>query len=256
MEVCVDCLESGINAVRGGAKRIELCSALSEGGLSPSVGLLRVLKKQIGIPVFCMIRPRDGDFLYTELELQIMEEDIKSLLKDCADGLVFGCLTAEGKVDDSSCSRLISLARKIKPGCELTFHRAVDLCDDIVEATETIKKLGFNRLLTSGGKQTAYLGQDIIRDLITKFDGDDFHVFPGGGVNEDNLGDLIKHTNAFEFHASARKAEESKMEYKNLECSLGTNSSEYTRKVTSVQLVSKLTTIYKEVKLLPYVSGK
>ncbi|XP_023322601.1 copper homeostasis protein cutC homolog [Eurytemora carolleeae] len=110
MEACVDCVQSALNAVRGGVKRIELCSALSEGGLTPSAGLLKIIKSQIVAPVFCMIRPRDGDFLYNELEVQVMEEDIKILL-----------------------------------GCELTFHRAIDLTEDIESAAETIKQLGFSR---------------------------------------------------------------------------------------------------------------
>jgi len=250
MEVCVDCIESAIYAVRGGAKRIELCSALSEGGLTPSLGLLRTIRAQIVCPIFCMIRPRDGDFLYSDLELSIMEEDIQALLKEGASGLVFGCLTKSGEVDEIACSRLIATAKKSNPGADLTFHRAFDLTPDLQEAAKTIQKLGFKRILTSGGKQTAEEGQDIIRDLIFEYgESSGLIVFPGGGINPKNLENLLDHTNAYEFHASARESVPSKMEYRNSECSLGTNSNEYTRKISSIESVSKLTRIYKEVKL-------
>jgi len=250
MEVCVDCIESAVYALRGGAKRIELCSALSEGGLTPSIGLLRTIRAQIVAPIFCMIRPRDGDFLYSDLELTIMEEDIQALLKEGANGLVFGCLTKDGQVDEPACSRLISTAKKSKPEVELTFHRAIDLSRDLFESAKAIHKLGFKRILTSGGKQTAEEGKDVIRDLISSYgDSSDLIVFPGGGINPDNLGDLLEHTNAFEFHASARQNQPSKMEYQNPSCSLGSNSSEYSRKVSTVEAVSQLTRIYKEVKL-------
>jgi len=255
MEICVDCLESAINGVRGGVKRIELCSALSEGGLTPSVGLLKVLKSNIVVPVFCMIRPRGGDFLYSELELQAMEEDIKALLGEGANGLVFGCLTSTGEVDVESCNRLISVARKINPEIDLTFHRAIDHTRDIMVAVEKIKSLGFSRILTSGGESSAITGKDVIRDLIEEHGDSKFIIFPGGGINADNLDELLTHTNCFEFHASARTSVESKMEYKNEDCSLGTSSSEYSRLVSTIPSVSPLTKIYKDVKMLKIIGG-
>jgi copper homeostasis protein len=249
MEACVDCVQSALNAVRGGAKRLELCSGLSEGGLTPSIGLLKTIKSQIVVPVFCMVRPRDGDFLYCDLEVKVMEEDIKMLLSGGADGLVFGCLTKDGKVDTVLCSRLVNTARKYSSGVELTFHRAIDLTEDIASAAETIKQLGFSRVLTSGGMKTAELGKDIIRDLICKYDKSEMIVIPGGGLNESNLEDVLKHTNAFEFHASAREELHSQMEFRNANCAMGSNSSEYSRQISTIDRVSNLTLIFKNVKL-------
>lgn len=250
MEACVDSIESAINAVRGGAKRLELCSALSEGGLTPSVGLLKLVKSQVAVPVFCMIRPRRGDFLYSDLELKVMERDISSLTGSGADGVVFGCLTPEGEVNVKSCSRLVSAVKSSKPGCHMTFHRAIDMTRDIFKAAEVVRDLGFSRILTSGGKTNALEGKEIIRILIESLK-ENLIVVPGGGINKSNLADILKHTDAFEFHGSARVKVESAMVYKNedLHMAAGESGSEFVQYVTSREVVDNLIQIYKDVKL-------
>lgn len=247
----MDSVESAINAVRGGAKRLELCSALSEGGLTPSLGFLKLVKSQVAVPLFCMIRPRGGDFLYSELELKVMELDIVALTGGGADGVVFGCLTPEGEVNVKSCTRLISTAKNSKPDCQMTFHRAIDMTKDIFKAAETVKDLGFSRILTSGGRPTALDGQETIRVLIENLK-ENVIVVPGGGINKTNLEEILKHTNAFEFHGSARARLESEMVYRNQELRMGTTgtgASEFEQYVTSKEAVIQLNRIYKDVKL-------
>ena len=148
MEVCVDNVDSLINAVQGGASRIELCSALSEGGLTPSFGFLKLAKSLTTIPIHVLIRSRTGDFNYDENDLKIMAEDSKVLVEAGADGIVFGCLDKQANIDVNGC-KLILDAVKNNP-INLTFHRAFDVVQDPIKTANVIKELGFTRILTSG----------------------------------------------------------------------------------------------------------
>ncbi|XP_014281691.1 copper homeostasis protein cutC homolog isoform X2 [Halyomorpha halys] len=199
MEVCIDNLESAINAERGGAIRLELCSALSDGGLTPSVGFLRIVKQKVKIPVFVMIRPRSGDFIYSEDEIEIMSEDMKILQENGADGFVFGITTSTGKIDIERCSKLMKLAGNHP----VTFHRAFDTVKDPLESLEEIISLGFQRILTSGLQASASLGTSLLRQLIDVSKGR-IIIMPGAGIKPDNLHFILKETNPVEFHGSAK----------------------------------------------------
>lgn len=244
MEVCVDSVESAFNAARGGASRLEVCSALSEGGLTPSPGLLTVIQENVTIPCFAMIRPRPGDFVYSDMELLAMEKDICVMIDSGAKGLVFGCLDIKGDVDVKQVTRLVSTAKSKQSDISLTFHRAIDMTRDLHQAASTVAQLGFQRILTSGGQSKAVEGIETIAGLVKEL-GDKVIVMPGGGICEDNLEEIQTKTKCVEFHASARVVKSSEMEYKNSACSLGLRGEEYSQMVTSTERVAKLIKIYK-----------
>lgn len=210
MEVCVDSVESAVNAFRGGAKRIELCSSLIEGGTTPSVGLLRVVKQQVNIPVHVMIRPRAGDFHYSDQEMDVMRTDIQVLKENGADGFVLGLLHRDGTVDMNRTQELIDLSRPLS----VTFHRAIDVTVNIVQSLELVVSLGCDRVLTSGGEATALEGTATIRKMIEQTAGR-LTVVPGGGITERNLRRILDETGASEFHASAATARHTTMTYVN-----------------------------------------
>ncbi|XP_014380244.1 copper homeostasis protein cutC homolog isoform X6 [Alligator sinensis] len=162
MEVCVDSVESAVNAERGGAGRIELCAGLIEGGTTPSVaGLLQVVKQCVRVPVFVMIRPRGGDFLYSDREVDVMKADARLAKLHGADGLVFGALTEDGRIDTELCMALLAVCRPLP----VTFHRAFDMVHDPMVALETLISLGFERVLTSGCDSSALEGLPLIKRL-------------------------------------------------------------------------------------------
>ena len=156
MEVCVDSLESAIEAANGGAMRLELCSSLTCGGLTPSVGLLEAVKSRIKAPVFVMLRPRGGDFIYSKCELEIMKSDAQLLRDRGADGFVFGALLEDGRIDSRSCEELATICKPLP----MTFHRAIDASKHPIENIPTLISIGFNRILTSGGKASALDGEN------------------------------------------------------------------------------------------------
>jgi copper homeostasis protein len=148
MEICVDKIACAVTAADGGATRLELCSALSEGGLTPSIGVLKKIKQLVHIPVFCMVRCRPGNFTYSPDEIEAMREEAKLLIENGADGIVFGALTKDGNVDVQACNSLIEVVPEDKP---MTFHRAFDWASDLPEALKDIAELKrFSRILTSG----------------------------------------------------------------------------------------------------------
>jgi len=201
LEVCVDFIQSAINAEKGGAGRIELCSALSEGGLTPTLGTLKTLKKLLTIPIIVMIRPRRGDdFNYSELELDSMIEDILEFRKAEADGFVFGCLSENKEIDLNANTRLISAAS----GLPCTFHRAFDVTrsQDMMANYKLVETLGFKRILTSGFECNALGGLNNIKQLMNE---GNLIVMPGAGISAQNLETIIRETRCKEFHASARK---------------------------------------------------
>lgn len=203
-EVCVDNIFSVRNAFNGGADRIELCSALSEGGLTPSVGFLKSARKETrpDFPIFVMIRPRGGDFVYDSAEVDIMEEDINNFKRNGgADGFVFGLLTRDKRIDVENCSRLLEAAKPLP----VTFHRAFDELDRVDEGLDAIIELGFARLLTSGGAATAEEGVEVISRLVERSNGR-LIIMPGSGVMPANLRAILTTTGAKEFHGSTKGA--------------------------------------------------
>lgn len=241
MEICVDSIESAINAESGGAHRLEVCSALSEGGLTPSLGLLKTLKTIISIPVFVMLRPRCGyDFQYSNLEIKIILQDL-TLFKDAgADGFVFGALTSHGKIDVATCVSVILAARPLP----VTFHRAFDVAiQNPFKMAQKIADLGFTRLLTSGRSSVATEGKFLIKTLIETME-DRLIVMPGSGIQVENLKDILTTTLAREFHGSAKALKKfSNTNNVNLD-SKNEASAIY---VTHSDTVKKLLHIYKDI---------
>ena len=201
LEVCAGSIESIKAAYEGGAYRVELCSALSEDGLTPSVGMIRYAKSLEGLVVNVLIRPRSGDFVYTDDEVRCMEEDIRVCGELGVDGVVIGALTPCGDIDIDVSRRLIARAK----GMSVTFHRAFDVCRRPFESLEQIISLGCDRLLTSGQAPTAENGIDLLRQLAAKAQ-DRLVVMPGSGVNPDNAAAILDATDTAEIHASARSS--------------------------------------------------
>jgi copper homeostasis protein len=225
LEICVDSVESAIAAEIGGAQRVELCSALSEGGLTPSSGMIRAVRSQIGIGVYVIIRPRSGDFFYSEDEWNVMQEDIAHAAECGADGVVFGLLTADGDVDVERTRKLVELARPM----QVTFHRAIDMAKNLQQSLEAVIKTGADRVLTSGGAQSAMEGSGSIHELV-KIAGDRIRVMVCGGVRAANVQQIAVATGATEFHASLRVTVPSPVAILNATLHLGdANGDEYAR---------------------------
>ncbi|XP_055902898.1 copper homeostasis protein cutC homolog [Eupeodes corollae] len=203
LEICVDSITSAIAAAEGGASRIELCSALSEGGLTPTVGTLKALKSvPINIPIFCMLRPRRGnDFMYTNAEMDALLYDMALFKSHGCDGFVFGALDKNRDVCEWQCRQVVQMAGNLP----VTFHRAFDLTAPckMHETVDQIKSLGFARILTSGFKHSCLQGIYNIRELCNQHK--DIIIMPGAGISASNLEEILRETKCNEFHASARK---------------------------------------------------
>lgn len=196
------------SAVEGGADRIELCAALTEGGTTSSFGTIKKCREQFTVQLFPIIRSRSGDFLYTDEEFAIMMDEVK-LCKDMGcDGVVIGLLNKDGSIDLKRTSKLIELAYPL----EVTFHRAFDRCKDPFEAMEQLIEIGCQRILTSGQEPTAPEGIDLLTQLIKLAD-ERIIIMPGSGVRKENIKELAEKTGAKEFHSSLRGKQKSKMEF-------------------------------------------
>jgi copper homeostasis protein len=235
MEVCANSLASAIEAEKGGAIRVELCDNLLEGGTTPSYAQIKLAKEHLKIDVYPIIRPRGGDFLYSDLEFALMREDILMCKELGCDGVVIGILKADGTVDMERCAELITLARPMK----VTFHRAFDMSADLFKALEDIISLGADRILTSGGYASALAGAKIIKQLTDQA-GDRIIIMAGAGVAIDNIAELIRETGVKEFHGSARKVFSSKMNSRNDRISMGGDADEYSYSVTDSTTVKNL----------------
>jgi copper homeostasis protein len=216
LEICVDSLDSARAAERGGAQRIELCSDLMEGGVTPSSGLISAVREALTIPVFVIIRPRGGDFYYTAEEFGVMKRDVAAAKSYGAGGVVVGALTQNGQVDVERTQELVELARPMG----VTFHRAIDRAEQIDEALEAVIRTGADRVLTSGGRQTAEQGVENISRLVTNAAGR-IGVMVCGTIRKENIGQIARKTNASEFHASLRKKMKSPVSHQNSALSLG-----------------------------------
>jgi copper homeostasis protein len=208
IEIATTDFESTREAVEGGADRIELCTALSEGGITASYGLIKKCRESFLIPIFPIIRPRAGDFLYTDEEFDIMLSDIK-ICKDLGcDGIVSGILKKDGRIDKKRTTKMIEAAYPM----EFTFHRAFDRCKDPFEALEELITIGCQRILTSGQQPTAIAGTELIRKLVKATDSR-MIIMPGSGVRKENIKQLAEETGAIEFHSSVKKKQTSGMEF-------------------------------------------
>jgi copper homeostasis protein len=195
VEACVDSVESALAAERGGARRLELCDNLADGGTTPSAGTIAAVKASVRIPVFVIVRPRGGGFVYSDAELDVMRRDIDATLALGADGVVLGALRSDARVDGPRIETLVASAR----GLPVTFHRAFDLVADQHEALDTLAAAGVSRVLTSGGASTAAEGADTIASLV-KEAGTRLTVVAGGGIREENVAELVRRSGVREIH--------------------------------------------------------
>lgn len=219
IEICAESIEGALAAERGGADRVELCSGLSEGGVTPSAGCIHCVRRKLSIELYVLIRPRPGDFLYTSAEFELVLEDIRIAKAAGADGVVVGCLTPEGEIDVERMRECVELARPMA----VTFHRAFDLCRDPLRALEQLIELGCDRVLTSGQEANALAGTGLIAELVRRSRGK-IVVVAGGGVNAGNARELIGATGVTEIHSSARGLAETGMRFRNPRCSMGSAS--------------------------------
>ena len=207
LEIACFTLESAVAAHQAGAQRIEFCENPTGGGTTPSYGMLKQIRSLIPIPIFPIIRPREGDFLYSTYEFEAIKSDILFCKSMSFEGVVLGMLNRDGSIDANRIARLVELAYPM----EVTFHRAFDRCIAPFEALEQLIEAGCQRILTSGQKPVATAGINLIKDLI-KAANDQIIIMPGGGINSKNL-NRFKEIGATEFHAAARKTGPSKMTY-------------------------------------------
>lgn len=199
LEICAGSLQSALDGSGGGADRIELCDNLYEGGTTPSYGLIKTCLALLNIPVFPIIRPRGGDFVYTGEEFEVMKQDVLCCAELGCQGIVLGVLKADGTIDLERCSELRTLAGDM----EVTFHRAFDRCIDQGKALQDIIELGFNRVLTSGGETYAEEAISKLRNLVDQADSR-ISIMPGSGITENNLLNILNGTGALEFHSTAK----------------------------------------------------
>ena len=242
VEVCVDSVSSALAAERGGAARVELCSGLIEGGITPSAGLIEMTRAAISGALHVMIRPRGGDFCYDSDEFEIMRRDLALAKRLGANGVVFGILDVEGNVDVARTRQLVDLARPLA----VTFHRAFDMTANLFRALDDVCAAGADRLLTSGGEPTSIAGQETIRHLVNQAQSR-IIVMPGSGIKPENARSLVDHTGVTEIHVGLRSALPSLMRHRNLRVSMGSVGStgsvegrEYQRFVVLEEQVRRL----------------
>jgi copper homeostasis protein len=216
LEICANSVASSIAAQQGGAHRIELCDNLLEGGTTPSYATIALAREKVEIDLYPIIRPRGGDFLYDDIEFAIMQKDIAVCKQLGCNGVVIGLLTADGKVDVPRTKLLVEQAWPMG----VTFHRAFDMTEDPLQALEDIIATGCERILTSGQRNTAPEGTDLLKTLVKRSEGR-ISIMAGSGVRANNIAMLVKETGATEFHTSARSYVESGMIYRNPHVSMG-----------------------------------
>jgi copper homeostasis protein len=195
VEACVDSVESSIAAEQGGARRLELCDALFDGGTTPSAGMIAACRERVSIPIFVIIRPRGGGFVYSDAELDVMRRDIVAARGLGADGVVIGPLRSDGTVDGDQAARLVDLAGDMS----VTFHRAFDFAPDLGQALEALLASGVRRVLTSGGAGSARAGIPVLASLV-KQAGDRITVMAGGSIRDDHVRELVEATGVTEVH--------------------------------------------------------
>ena len=198
LEICCGSIDDALAAEKGGAERVELCSALFLGGLTPSVGTIQEAKRRLKIPIIVMVRPRAGGFAYSEAEMASMERDTEAAVENGADGIVVGILQSDGKIDVARCHRI----RRLIGTLQAAFHRAFDVTPDPFEALEQLVDLGFTRVLTSGQKDSVPEGVELIKKLIERAS-DRIEILPGGGIQDWNLKEVVERTGCQQVHMTA-----------------------------------------------------
>lgn len=229
IEVCVENADGLVAAQRAGADRVELCASLLEGGLTPSRGMIEQARLLATIPFHVIVRPRGGDFLYTEIEFAAMLDDVGALRALGVAGVVVGCLTADGAIDEPRMRALVSAARPLSVTC----HRAFDMTRDPMEAVEALVRCGVDRVLTSGQRDTALEGIDTIRATVRAAQ-DRLSVMACGGLDADNIARVRQTTSVTELHFAALRTVPSGMRYRNPHVGMGGTDleREYTNALT------------------------
>jgi copper homeostasis protein len=237
VEVCVNSVVSAMEAEKGGAHRVELCDNLLEGGTTPSAASIQLAGKILTVDLNVIIRPRGGDFCYSDIEYDVMKSDILAAKELGADGVVIGVLDVEGRVDRKRTRELIELARPMN----VTFHRAFDMTASPFEALHDLIELKVDRILTSGQKNTAMDGIGLISDLVREA-GDKVIIMPGCGITPGNIAKLAEKTEAREFHVFAVKRVKSPMKYRNQEAFMGApvEVSEFETSVTDAEVIRRI----------------
>lgn len=243
VEICANSVLSVRNAREGGADRVELCAALPLGGVTPSYGEIAAARDVKGIALNVLVRPRSGDFLYTESEIDVMLRDIELCQRLGVDGVVVGALRPNGDIDSATMQRLMEASK----GLSVTFHRAFDMCRNPLEALEEVAALGCHRILTSGLAPNAVAGIPTLSQLVARAAGR-LIVMPGGGIGANNILKLAKETGAMEFHLSASSPLASQMEYRNPAISMGGDAKvdEYATTVSDVAKVRRVVALLSE----------
>lgn len=236
IEICVDSVDSAIVAQGGGASRVELCADLFEGGITPSAGMIELVRSKLSIPLHVMVRPRGGDFFYTDEEFEVMRRDVEVAKRLRADGVVLGILDVYGNVDIERTRLLVEQARPLS----VTFHRAFDMTADLFRGLEDVCAAGADHILTSGGEPTAVQGAQTIAELVKKAAGR-IVIMPGSGITAENVFQLIAETGAREIHAGASRTADGPMQFRNSRIAMGSvPGREYQRSLVSEENVRKL----------------
>jgi len=209
LEIAVFSVQSALDAIQAGAHRIELCENPNEGGTTPSYGSLMAMSKQQKVPVFPIIRPRGGDFLYTDTEFQIIKQDVLIAKELGFKGVVIGLLYSDGSIDKIRTAELVALAQPM----QVTFHRAFDRCVDPMQGLEDIIATGCHRILTSGQVPNVANALSLIKQLVDQANGR-IIIMPGSGVRANNIHEILQQTGVVEIHSSARKNNPSQMGFK------------------------------------------
>lgn len=202
LEICCGSVDDAVAAEKGGANRVEFCSALFLGGLTPSVGAILEAKSRLTIPVMAMIRPRSSGFCYSSIDMDVMVRDTESAVKAGADGIVFGILKEDGTVDIERCRRIRDLAGDR----QVVFHRAIDVTPDPFRALDELIDMGITRVLTSGQQSTALEGAELIKKLIDYSRGR-VEILPGGGIRVQTVKELVEKTGAMQVHMTASRTQ-------------------------------------------------
>ena len=243
LECCVDSVESAINAANGGASRLELCSNLIIGGTTPDVALVKEIRKHTDIRIHALIRPRFGDFCYTEYEMEIMKTQIRELKAAGVEGVVIGVLDIDGNLDVEKMQELLQEAS----GMSVTLHRAFDMCRDPFQTLEEAIGLGVHTILTSGQKQSAWEGRALLAELIQKAEGR-IDIMAGAGIGSDVIEKIIPETKGTSYHMSGKITLDSPMKYRKADVSMGLPSlSEYEIWQTSEEAVKDAVEVLKRM---------
>ena len=244
LECCVDSVESALEAQKGGANRVELCSALVIGGLSPSVALFEKVKDVLDIKIHVLLRPRFGDFCYTDYEHEIIKAEIKKFRELGADGVVIGTLKPDGTLNIEQMQELVAEAGNMS----ITLHRAFDMCIDPIKTVIDAKNLGIHTILTSGQKNSCIHGTELLKELVNEANGD-IDILIGGGVDASVINELFDKTGATSYHMSGKVIVDSQMEYRKEDVNMGVASmSEYEIWRTSADRVSAAKEILEKIR--------